>query len=568
LTKQEAAAALRHYAVLLELLGEDPFRARAFDNAARMLETQPENLDVLIAENRLSAVRGIGKGVAAAIHDLNSRGTFSELEDARQRVPSGVIELLRVEGLGPKKARTLWKDAQVTSLAALENAIEAGLIERLPGFGAKTAQKFRVGLAFLKSTSGRHWRHHAVRAAESLRESLKDMAGVREVFFGGSLRRGNETVGDLDVLLVAEEGQANAVRARIKMLSSVSWSETGDFLRGESASGFPVELSVTVPDEAAVRKILATGSAEHVRALKDAAARKGFVLDPLENGRMLHAPSEEQVYATLGLAYVPPPLREGSNSVFEAGSRTFSDPVRLDQIRGILHCHTTASDGHHSLRELAAAVIERGYEYLGVADHSQSAAYAHGLTPERVLAQWKEIDELNDELTPFRILKGTEVDILTDGRLDFDDELLAGFDFVVASIHSGFNMSEDDATARLCRALENPQVDILGHPTGRLLLERNGYPVNHTRLMDCAARTGKAIELNCNPHRLDLDWRYLALAEAKRVPVPLCPDAHHIEGLWDIRWGVELAAKGPLTAANCPSTWSADEFVRWCASHA
>ncbi|MCX6601111.1 MAG: helix-hairpin-helix domain-containing protein [bacterium] len=568
MTKQEAAAALRHYAVLLELVGEDPFRARAFENAARMLETQPENLDVLIAENRLSAVRGIGKGVAAAIRDLNSRGTFAELEEARQGVPSGVIELLRVEGLGPKKARTLWKDAQVTSLAALENAIEAGLIERLPGFGAKTAQKFRVGLAFLKSTSGRHWRHHAVRAAESLRESLKDMAGVREVFFGGSLRRGNETVGDLDVLLIAEEGQANAVRTQVASLSFVRWSEAGHILRGELASGFRVELSVTAPDEAGARKILATGSKEHVRALQEIAAGKGYTLDPQGVGNVLRAGSEEQVYAALGLAYVPPPLREGSNSVFEAGSRTYPEPVRLNQIRGILHCHTTASDGHHSLRELAAAVIERGYEYLGVADHSQSAAYAHGLTPERVRAQWKEIDELNGELTPFRILKGTEVDILPDGRLDFDDELLAGFDFVVASVHSGFNMSEEDATARLCRALENPQVDILGHPTGRLLLERNGYAVNHTKLMDCAARTGKAIELNCSPHRLDLDWHYLALAEAKRVPVPLCPDAHHIEGLWDIRWGVEVAAKGPLTAANCPSTWSADEFVRWCASHA
>jgi len=568
LTKQEAAAALRHYAVLLELLGEDPFRARAFENAARMLEMQPESLDVLIAENRLSAIRGIGKGVAAAICDLNSRGTFAELEEARQGVPSGVIELLRVEGLGPKKARALWKDAKVTSLAALENAIEAGLIERLSGFGAKTAQKFRTGLAFLKSTSGRHWRHHAARAAEALQESLKDMAGIREVFFGGSLRRGNETVGDSHVLIVADTGQTDTVRAGILALSCVSWSETGSGLRGESASAFPIELSVVSPDQAGARKILATGSEEHVRALKEVAASKGFSLDPQESGNVLRTESEEQVYAALGLAYVPPPLREGNNSVFAVGSRAFPDAVRLEQIRGILHCHTTASDGHHALRELAAAMIERGYEYLGVADHSQSAAYAHGLTPERVRAQWCEIDELNKELAPFRILKGTEVDILPDGRLDFDDELLAGFDFVAASIHSGFNMSEEDATARLCRALENPQVDILGHPTGRLLLERNGYPVNHRRLIDCAARHGKAIEMNCSPHRLDLDWRFLASAESHHVPVPLCPDAHHIEGLWDIRWGVEVAAKGPLTAANCPSTWSADEFLEWCASHA
>jgi DNA polymerase (family 10) len=568
LTKQEAAAALRHYAVLLELLGEDPFRARAFENAARMLEMQSESLDLLIAENRLSTLRGIGKGVAAAISDLSERGTFSELEEARQHVPSGVLELLRVEGLGPKKARTLWKDAQVTTLAALENAIESGLIEKLPGFGKKTAQKFRAGLAFLKSTSGRHWRHHAARAADALGESLREIAHVREVFFGGSLRRGNETVGDLDVLMIAEAGRSKAVRVSLVTFPQGSWKETGDILRGELPSGFPVELSIAEPDEAARHKILATGSKEHVQALKEVAAHRGFSLERREGGNIPRAASEEELYAALGLQFVPPPLREGANSVVPAGSRTFPEPVRLEQVRGILHCHTTASDGHSTLREMAAAMIERGYEYLGIADHSQSAAYAHGLPPDRLRSQWREVDELNAELSPFRILKGTEVDILADGRLDYDDELLAGCDFVVASIHSGFNMSEDDATARLCRALENPHVDILGHPTGRLLLERNGYPVNHAGLMDCAAAHGKAIELNCNPHRLDLDWRYLALAESKHVPVPICPDAHHIEGLWDIRWGVEVAAKGPLMAENCPSTWSAERFLEWCGSHA
>jgi DNA polymerase (family X) len=567
LTRQEAAAALRNYTVLLDLLDEDPFRARAFENAARMLEMQTESLDVLIAENRLSTIRGIGKGVATAILELSQRGTFSDLETAQQKVPTGVIELLRVEGLGPKKARTLWNDAQITSLAALENAIEAGLIEKLPGFGVKTAQKFRAGLAFLKTVEGRHWRHHAHRAAESLRESLQSVAGVDEVFFGGSLRRGSETVGDLDVLIVAETGRSEALRNSIAALISVNWTETGAFFRGRLFSGFDVELSIAEPDKAAVRKVLATGSKEHVHALKTRAASLGIALDPRDCGKLLQVGNEAEVYAALKLAFVPPALREGANSSFPAGT-IFPEPVALEQIRGIFHCHTTASDGHHTLRELAVAMIERGYEFLGIADHSQSAAYARGLTPDRVRAQWCEIDALNEELAPFRILKGTEADILPDGKLDFDDDLLAGFDFVIASIHSGFNMTEDEATNRLCRALENPHVDILGHPTGRLLLERNGYPVNHEQLIACAAQNGKAIELNCNLHRLDLDWRYLAQAEAHHVPVPLCPDAHHIDGLWDICWGVELAAKGPLTAKNCPNTWRADQFLNWCGEHA
>ena len=202
-----------------------------------------------------------------------------------------------------------------------------------------------------------------------------------------------------------------------------------------------------------------------------------------------------------------------------------------------------------------------------IADHSQAAAYARGLTPDRVRAQWKEIDELNAELAPFRILKGTEVDILRDGRPDFDDDLLSGFDFVVASVHSDFGMTEDEATDRVCRALENPHVDVLGHPTGRLLLERVGYPVNHEKLIECAARHGKAIELNSNPHRLDLDWRWLSACESAGVPVPINPDAHIIDGLWDIQYGVEVAAKGPLTPANCPSTWTADTFLNWCKTH-
>ncbi|RPH93273.1 hypothetical protein EHM69_10760 [candidate division KSB1 bacterium] len=561
MTKQEAAAALRQYAVLLELIGEDAFRARAFDYAARTLEMQGESLEELLAENRLAAIKGIGKGVTAAIVEFAERGTFGDLDNALEKVPSGVLELLRVEGLGPKRARTLWQDARITSLAYLENALDTGVVEKLPGFGAKTAEKFRAGLAYLKTVSGRHWRHHAQRAADALSESLTQIHGIDEVFFGGSLRRGMETVGDLDVLVMAPENRIESVRTAVLTLPGVTWEETGTILRGKNIAEFPIELSIISKHEAAARKVLVTGSKEHLSALKQICATRKLALENIE------AETEEQVYAVLGLTYVPPALRENGSTIAPAGSREFPAPVAWEDIRGILHCHSTYSDGHNSIAELARAMIERGYHYLGIADHSQTAAYAHGLTPDRVRAQWREIDELNKQLAPFRILKGTEADILPDGSVDFDDEILAGFDFVVASIHSGFNMTEVQATERLCRALENPHVDILGHPTGRLLLERNGYPVNHEHLIACAAQNGKGIELNCSPHRLDLDWRWLSVCEEMHVPVPLCPDAHHIDGLWDIRWGIDTAAKGPLTAGNCPSTWGVETFLDWCRNH-
>jgi DNA polymerase (family X) len=563
MAKTDISELLRQHAVLLDLLGEDAFRAKAFENAARLLDISDEPLDVLIAEHRVASLRGIGKSLAAVIEEIAASGTFAEHEQARERVPVGVLDLLRVEGLGPKKARILWRVANITSLDELEAALTAGAVDKLSGFGGKTAQKFLASLAFLKTTSGRHWRHRAARTMEELQPELKTIQGIDEIFIGGSFRRGCETIGDLDVVLIAKQEQHHAIRTALLQLSGAAWKETGEIFKGEF-NAFPVEVSVAMPEQAAVVKLLATGSKEHVRALKETAAKRGLELN---DTAFPGAKTEAEIYAALGLEFVPPPLRETADTLAAAGSRSFPTALAFEDIKGILHCHTTASDGRNNLQAMAEAMIARGLAFLGIADHSQAAAYARGLTPERIREQWQEIDRLNAELKPFRILKGTEVDIQAGGLLDFDDDLLAGFDFVIASVHSGFNMTEGEATERVCRALENPHVDILGHPTGRLLLERNGYPLNHERVIACAAQNGKAIEFNCNPHRFDLDWRWLGLCEELHVPVPLCPDAHDIDGLWDIRYGVDVAAKGPLTAVNCPSTWSAEKFVDWCRSH-
>jgi DNA polymerase (family X) len=561
--KTDISDLLRHHAVLLDLLGEDSFRVKAFENAARLLDISNEPLDVLIAEHRVASLRGIGKTLTAVIEEIATKGSFAEHEQARERVPLGVLDLLRVEGLGPKKARTLWREANITSLDELEAALIAGTVDKLSGFGGKTAQKFLASIAFLKTTSGRHWRHRAARTIAALQAELKAFSGIDEIFIGGSWRRGCETIGDLDAVLIAKREQHEAIRTAALQLNGAAWKETAGIFRGEFNS-FPVEFSIVAPEQAAVVKLLVTGSKDHVRALQDVAAKRGINLNDESFGG---AKTESEIYAALGLEFVPPPLRETAGTVVTAGSRRFPTAVAYEDLKGILHCHTTASDGRDSLRAMAEAMIARGFEFLGIADHSQAAAYARGLTPERVREQWREIDKLNSELKPFRILKGTEVDIQAGGLLDFDDDLLAGFDFVIASVHSGFNMTEEEATARVCRALENPHVDILGHPTGRLLLERNGYPLNHERGIACAAQHGKGIEFNCNPHRFDIDWRWLSLCEEMHVPVPLCPDAHDIAGLCDISFGVDVAAKGPLTAANCATAWSAEKFVDWCQSH-
>jgi DNA polymerase (family 10) len=374
------------------------------------------------------------------------------------------------------------------------------------------------------------------------------------------------------MLLIADQDHAR-IREFALAESDIHWEERdNEILAGRTINSLNIELSVVTPADAPHRMLLATGSKDHLRDLERFATTKGFKLTAAglldAAGDPVQAKTETDLYAALGLAFVPAPLREAGltfRSLFEGG---YSEPLTLKDFRGILHNHTTYSDGHNSLREMAEAMVANGYEFLGIADHSQVAAYANGLTPDRVRKQWEEIDALNESLSPFKILKGTEVDILPDGSLDFDDELLAGFDFVVASIHSGFKMTVEAATDRLCRALESPHVDILGHPTGRLLLKRDGYEIDHEKVIACAAEHGKAIELNANPQRLDIDWRWLMRCIELEIPIPINPDAHSIIGLQDIRYGVEVAAKGPLPARLCPSCWSAEEFLDWCRSHA
>jgi DNA polymerase (family 10) len=565
LDKHEAAETLEFFATLLELTEDNPFRARAYANAARMLESLEEPWDELARSGRIAEYRGFGKSLAAALKQLVETETFTELEELRAKVPDGVLELLRIPGMGPKKARALWQELHITSLGQLEYICRVNRLVDLPGFGLKTQQKFLDGIAFIRRSEGRHLRHHAQAAAAELEKSLRELGGIEKIIFAGSLRRGSETIGDLDVVIQAPATKHSELCRSIAKILSVKDARESRLLKGRTEEGFEVEIGFCDAATFASALLFATGSNAHLEQLASYAKNRGIEFS-VENLTERFS-SEDDIYRSLGLAPIPPELREGRGEIEKAAKGPFPPAICAEDLRGILHVHSNYSDGRATLRELAKAAQARGFQFIGITDHSQAAAYAGGLTPERVRAQWKEIDKLNTELAPFRILKGTEMDILTDGWPDFEDELLAGFDFVIASVHSGFHMTEEAATQRLCRALESPHVDILGHSTGRLLLARDGYPVNTEAIIECAARHGKAIEMNCSPYRLDLDWRFLEMAQEAGVPVPLCPDAHDVETLWDIYLGVQVARKGPLMAKMCPSTWTADEFLTWTESH-
>ncbi len=555
MTRFDVVALLEEFALLLDLLNEDEFRAKAFANAARQLSNVTATLDELMVGNRLSMVRGIGSSMVNVVREIVDNGTFSDLETARARVPSGVLDLMKVEGLGPKKARALWRDAGIESIDQLEQAIESGSLNKLAGFGGKTLDKFRASIVYLRTIGGRKLRHVAKEAVDRLTEKVGGLPGVVSVHFCGSFRRNCETVGDLDCIVCATSDQLDNVRAQLSNLEDIAWEDvSGIIWSGRDISGMEIELSVCEPAELGTRLVLATGSKPHLEQLTSRAA-------------IPVAATEGEVYRALGLSFVPPPLREESLMLRAVNEPPYPAALTRADIRGILHVHTTYSDGKHTLRQMAEAMMARGYEFLGIADHSKAAAYAGGLTIERLEQQWEEIDLLNSEFAPFKILKGTECDILPDGSMDFDDGTLKCFDFVVASIHSGFAMSREQATDRLCRALENPHVDILGHMTGRMLLKREGYPVDHERVLECAAKNGKAIELNCSPYRLDLDWRWFQRALELKIPIPLNPDSHTADGLDEIEFGLELAAKGPIPLDLCPSAWSHLEFLTWCQSH-
>jgi DNA polymerase (family 10) len=572
MSKDEVAAALDEIGTLLELKGENPFRANAYHAASRTILQTVGDLKELVEQGRLGEVRGIGEALREKITTLVTTGRLPYLEELRASVPAGMLQMLRLPGVGPKKVKALHDSLKVASIEELKAACERGAVAGLKGFGAKSQAKILEGIAFLGRAGHRVRIDLAEPIGLALLDRVRAMPGVIRAELCGSLRRRRETIGDIDILASAKDA-APIMDAFVSLPEVVQVAGHGptksSVVAGLTLHGAKITLNadLRVLDDAdfAYGLLYFTGCKEHNIRLRQRAIDRGLSLNEyaLTKGKKrLPANTEEEIYKHLDLAFIPPELREDTGEVEAAEGGKLPALVEVGQIRGVFHNHTTASDGTATLEEMALAAKRIGLEYFGVGDHSRSLTIANGLSPERVRAQWAEIDLLNKRLDGIHILKGTEVDILEDGSLDFDDELLAGFDYVVASVHSLFGLPEEKMTARVCKALAHPRVTMLGHSTGRLLLRRDGYKINLDEVLKTAAEHGKMIEINAQPHRLDLDWVHVKRAKALGIPIVINPDAHGTDELELYRYGVDVARRGWLTKADVFNTRGLKDVVK------
>ena len=553
MTAAEIAQVLDDMGRLLAFKGENPFKARAYRTAADTLRELDEDLAPVIAEGRLKKLPGIGDALALKIEQLATEGTTPLWERLKREIPPGVVDLVAVPGLGPQRARAVWQTLGISTLDELEEAAADGRLAEVPGLGPKTVAAIAAGIEGVRGYRGRWLAYEARAAAEPVLARLQAHPAVARAALAGSLRRRLETVRDVD--LVAESADPGAVLDAVAGWPTVVSVEAREEGRAtvRLASGIPADVFVAPPGGFAAELVRATGSAGHVERLEALARKKRARLDA--------APDETALYERLGLAWIQPELREDLGEVEAAAAGALPRLVERGDLRGVLHVHSDWSDGRASIAELAAAAADSGYEWLLITDHSRSASYAGGLAPRDLARQRKEIDAVNASGEGARVLAGTEMDILGDGSLDFPDEDLAPLDCVIASVHGRMRLSKEEQTERLLRAIESPYVDILGHLTGRILLRREGYALDMERVLDAAAAHGVAIEVNCDPHRMELDWRWHRAAVARGIRLAIAPDAHGPETLAYVDGGVDLARKGGLTAADVLNTLSADDFL-------
>jgi DNA polymerase (family 10) len=564
--KDKVADILAEIGTLLELKGENPFKTRAYVNAARTLQSLSEPLEKLVAEKRLGEIKGIGEALEQKITELVQTGRLKYYEDLKASLPPGLVELLEISGLGPKKIQALNQKLGVDSIEKLEAACKTGRVAELDGFGAKTQANLLESIARRRTYASRHLLIHGLFAVEPLLENLRQHPEVIRCGYAGSLRRFKEVIGDID-LLASSKKPAEVIDAFVSQPGIIKV-----LVKGETKTtvivGAGIQCDLRVVSDAEYPFALAyfTGSKEHNIVMRQRAIQRGLRLNEYglfkssEETRdpRLRVPcqDEAEIFQKLDLVYVPPELREDAGEFAAAEQAELPKLVEWTDLKGALHNHTNWSDGRNSLAETAAYMEDLGLEYWGITDHSKSSVQANGLEASRLRKQMLEIKALNQQIADrggeFRLLTGTEVDILKDG-LDFKDDLLSELDVVVASLHVPSN-SEAENTRRILRAVENPFVHIIGHVTGRLLLEREPYPVNVRAVIDACAATGTWLELNCNPHRFDLDWRHWGYARSRGVKCVINPDAHRNEQAGFLRLGAGVARKGWLGRADVINT--------------
>ncbi len=580
-TKNEIADVLNEIAVLLELKGENPFKTRAYQTGARVLEALEEDIGALIADGRLESLKGIGEALAQKITELHTTGGLKFFDNLKSSIEPGLVEMLQIPSLGAKKIKVLNAKLGISSIAQLQKACEEGRVAELDGFGEKSQEKLLAGIRNRIAYAKRHLNADAREVAEPILAGLRALPQVERAEHAGSLRRGLETVGDLDFLVAASDHEP-----------VVEWFVTRPGVqeitaRGETkasvrfASGLQADLRIVPAAQFFFALHHFTGSKDHNVQMRQRALARGLSMsewglvpaegegtakEKAEQHAGIQVKSESELFAALGLAFIAPELREGLGEITAAEAGELPRLIELSDLRGAFHNHTNASDGRATLNEMTAAAEALGWEYFGLADHSKASFQANGLNEERLLKQIGDVQALNTSgRFKTHVFTGTECDVLKDGSLDFDDATLAQLDYVVASVHNAFSQSEDEMTARIIRALENPQVTMLGHLTGRLLLRREPYAVNVGKIIDAALANGVIIELNANPWRLDMDWRHWKRAAERGLMCSINPDAHDPAGLSHVAHGIIAARKGWLTKENVLNTRPLAEVQTWLA---
>jgi DNA polymerase (family 10) len=551
MTKFDIARALEQIAFLLELRGENSFKVKAYSHAAEILQKLPQDPADLVRPENLGQVKGIGPTLSATILEIITTGHSRLHEELLGLFPAGLLELAGIPGLGPKKLKIIHEQLGVSSLGELQYACIENRLVDLPGFGLKGQERLLTGIRQFQRHKGFQLTSVAIAEAENLLDAVRSLRGIKQADLAGDLRRKSEVVQNLCMVIACSSiGPVATLLAGIAGMTQVTHKDRA-LITCNSPQGLPLEIFVAEPSDYGGALFRATGQSTHVQAVMNRIAAPGAFL------------TEEAIYDAAALPYIPPELREGHGEIELAETGQIPALVEASQIQGIFHTHTLYSDGAATVAEMAAAARDLGYRYIGISDHSQAAFYARGLKEDRILAQRAEIAAVQKALPEIRIFKGIEADILPDGTMDYSDELLGSFDFVIASVHSRFNLSEDDQTRRICRALSNPHVTMLGHATGRLLLSRDGYRADMKQVIDTAAQYDKLIEINASPHRLELDWRLCRYAKQRGVRFSINPDAHSTDALKTVPLGVNVARKGGLCSQDIINTLPADDMASY-----
>ncbi len=558
ITNAQIAGQLETIADLLEFDGANPFKVRAYRNAARTIGDHPTPLASMIADDQsLTEIKGIGKDLAEYVTEIIEYGKSSVLEELLERIPSGVLTIMRVPGVGPKKAAAMHKELGVSSLDQLKEACEAQQVRHLKGFGAKTEEKLLKGLAIAAASDERTLWYVADQVVQLLRAHFAACPGLKQFEAAGSYRRGRETVGDLDLLVEADDPAP--VMDHFAKYDGVDEV----MLRGDTKmsvrldGGMQVDLRVVPGESYGAALLYFTGSKDHNVVLRGMAKDRGLKINEYgvyRDDQYLAGKSEQEVYQTLDLPWFPPQLREDREEFEWAEQGKLPQLIELTDIRGDLHMHTTATDGKATLEEMVAAAQQRGLTYIAITDHSKRTSMANGLNADRLRKQWEQIDKLNDQTQGMTVLKGIECDILEAGGMDLDDEVLSEADWVIGSIHYGQNQPRQQITKRIVDALANPHVCVIAHPTGRLINRREPYDVDLEAVMEAAAKHGKFLELNANPNRLDLNDIHCAAAKRYGIPIVISTDAHKTSGLDCMRYGILQAQRAGLTATDVANT--------------